>query len=448
MGMLKMRNYYCPACFFYLFLLTTFLPSNATIYVNGGDFSNTSVYYHPGTTLGVVSLPADFGIALVVGEKQYIAVLQYLPENKYLCRPYGKKAAKEASSLVVPNGTDFVPFGSPPIALLAWRGGNCTFVDKARHAQQLNPNIKFLIVANTEEDLIPMEAGPSTNEETGNGDWIDLALLSVTDSVGGMLQELATTANRPTSNPVIIHIRGDYPAGYLSANMLQQLLLTAIFVLCMFMSLMGYLVFSFVQNNNGTRGRSVIRLGQRGSASTGEVKQVLTVEEMEHYFMVKEEEGSDGEGVPNDKDHLQDHSSSSCCTVPNCAICLGGDDEGPPETAATTTLTGWLELPCQHTFHAACVVPWLTERHAQCPLCKFNVYEHVKELKGFGKDKAVSEEHEEAATTTHTNVLQRSMLSLGNVFRSRWTLVDEGEGVGDEGGEQAAAAEVELPEIA
>lgn len=31
------------------------------------------------------------------------------------------------------------------------------------------------------------------------------------------------------------------------------------------------------------------------------------------------------------------------------------------------------QLPCQHEFHTECIIPWLTERHSCCPLCKSNV---------------------------------------------------------------------------
>jgi len=34
-------------------------------------------------------------------------------------------------------------------------------------------------------------------------------------------------------------------------------------------------------------------------------------------------------------------------------------------------------LPCSHRFHEPCLIPWLTERHASCPLCKFDVLQHI-----------------------------------------------------------------------
>lgn len=46
-----------------------------------------------------------------------------------------------------------------------------------------------------------------------------------------------------------------------------------------------------------------------------------------------------------------------------CAICI-------EEFAQGDKLR---QLPCQHEFHTECIIPWLTERHPCCPLCKSNV---------------------------------------------------------------------------
>lgn len=56
---------------------------------------------------------------------------------------------------------------------------------------------------------------------------------------------------------------------------------------------------------------------------------------------------------PYDKD--ADHHS--------CAICIEEYQVG--ETLRV--------LPCSHKFHTECIVPWLTERQASCPLCKYDV---------------------------------------------------------------------------
>jgi len=49
-----------------------------------------------------------------------------------------------------------------------------------------------------------------------------------------------------------------------------------------------------------------------------------------------------------------------------CAICL--DDEVPKAFSV---------LPCQHRFHTECIIPWLTERHANCPLCKYDMRQYA-----------------------------------------------------------------------
>ena len=47
-----------------------------------------------------------------------------------------------------------------------------------------------------------------------------------------------------------------------------------------------------------------------------------------------------------------------------CAICLEPLVGGRGDAHGRTTA-----LPCAHTFHAACIRPWLSE-HAECPTCR------------------------------------------------------------------------------
>jgi hypothetical protein len=54
-----------------------------------------------------------------------------------------------------------------------------------------------------------------------------------------------------------------------------------------------------------------------------------------------------------------------------CAICLGEFDDDEDDAMAI--------LPCQHKFHTSCITPWLTERQSKCPLCKFDVLQHIRE---------------------------------------------------------------------
>jgi hypothetical protein len=74
--------------------------------------------------------------------------------------------------------------------------------------------------------------------------------------------------------------------------------------------------------------------------------QVHELEEEEHEILPEDAEGE-----------------STCC----CAICL---DEFEHKEKLRV-------LPCRHKFHEMCLVPWLTEWHSSCPLCKYDVFEHI-----------------------------------------------------------------------
>jgi len=82
-------------------------------------------------------------------------------------------------------------------------------------------------------------------------------------------------------------------------------------------------------------------------------EQVRTLDEEE---FSTSESGEEGGGESN---------GDSCC----CCICL---EEFEHKEKVRV-------LPCGHKFHEDCLIPWLTERDASCPLCKMDVLEHVLE---------------------------------------------------------------------
>ena len=75
----------------------------------------------------------------------------------------------------------------------------------------------------------------------------------------------------------------------------------------------------------------------------------------------------------NHKEDQEELVSSDALVPAHCAICLEDFEEGTSQERPR------IVLPCQHVYHADCILPWLTERSGTCPLCKFDVYQHVQE---------------------------------------------------------------------
>ena len=301
--------------FFVAVLLAVgFGPVKATVFVENNTFA---------------SLPALFGRYMHQGAR-YQARLQYLHDDPYLCHS------------VDANATSFIPPApvptinvTPPVVLLASRG-ECAFQRKAMYAEAIDRNVEFLIVYNLnldgEDTLVPMYS------EYGD---TRLALLSVTHRTGMILKEFlkAQSESVLADGGPIIGLDSAPPDGLATLEDLQNMLLSALGFFFMMISFSACMIVCAGTVQGHPR---VAAVSRRDS--------LLTVSQAQTFVATEAVEE-----VAEDQDN-------------SCAVCLEDIQPGTSEL---------IVLPCKHRFHTDCIVPWLTERQAKCPLCKFDVLEHV-----------------------------------------------------------------------
>ena len=149
-------------------------------------------------------------------------------------------------------------------------------------------------------------------------------------------------------------------------------------------------------------GRIVLFAGGPGIRHTEGLARMIRVDKLttDQVLLLDEEEFDAPEDQGDDEDN-------ACC-----AICL---EEFEHKEKVRV-------LPCGHKFHGDCLVPWLTERHASCPLCKMDVLKHVKELEAKNKkDKNIEEGLDDSAS----QATQSSHTPRNFWYRLRgWSLVD------------------------
>jgi hypothetical protein len=305
-----------------------------------------------------------------------------------------------------------------PIVLLASRG-NCPFQRKAAVAESIDESVKFLFVYNynmnglpeEEDTLVPMYS------QFGN---TRLVLLSLTHRAGVGIKKYLSEQSEAVRNMggPIIRFDAQPPAGIFTAEDVQSMLLSAIGLFFMLISFMGCMLI-LAGTYGHMQGQRIVFAGPEGA---GGGRRLLTEEEV-HSLTTQtgfseekpaarttgEEEGQsiDEEGSPHEEEH-------------SCAVCI--DDF---TTDAVLTV-----LPCGHKFHTDCIVPWLTERQSKCPLCKFDVLEHIRERRN--------------AENSNGEVTGRRPVLWDRLFRYRWThLTGEDDGLAHDR-TAIAATEMEL----
>jgi Ring finger domain len=351
-------------------------PAQASLYVNNITYP---------------TLPALFGRYMVDG-KTYEARLQYFHENPYLCDIDEKTLQK----FVPPTGgIQISHFGGSnltiyeeSVALLVVRG-NCPFQKKASIAELIHDSIKVLLIANFNLDNIPEEDETLVPMYSQYGD-TRLVLLSISHATGQALKKYLSEMPTDVSKlgGPIIQFDSIPPYGLLTEGDLESMMFSALGIFFMLISFTGCLVIltgtyhQLLLNQNGGR-NPITAATQRRLLTEAEVQQFTSsLTERTNVANNNEEEEAIPSRSSSSVPTLMSPNSGTNSLIDNdeivddveadqCAVCLGEFDTNEDETIAI--------LPCQHKFHTTCITPWLTERQSKCPLCKFDVLQHIRD---------------------------------------------------------------------
>ena len=76
-----------------------------------------------------------------------------------------------------------------------------------------------------------------------------------------------------------------------------------------------------------------------------------------------------------------------------CPVCLGALETGDEMK----------KLPCEHTFHPKCIIPWLQKTNS-CPLCRHELPTDDEDYEKFKKQKARAKQREHDLETLHDSM--------------------------------------------
>jgi len=276
------------------------------------------------------------------------------------------------------------PSDGLPVALLVERG-SCTFWEKAEEASKLGDAVQYVIVYDNEmsADLVPM-----SSEFPSNMTLFFVSMMSGHEIRDLILKKMISGyPYDPETSGLLVEIDGKSPPLPVGYGDGPHLNLAAYFLAAM-SGFLAFLVFfgcilifaqcGWIIAHPDERGRIVLfgggarpNFGGGGRVETAKhlltMEQVMSLEEIEYEADSGEKGGDNDNDDDNENDGddigVDEEGSSSCC----CAICI---DEFEDKEKAR-------RLPCRHMFHEDCLIPWLTERHASCPMCKFDVLQHI-----------------------------------------------------------------------
>eukprot|EP00535_Pseudo-nitzschia_heimii_P000281 CAMPEP_0197185436 /NCGR_PEP_ID=MMETSP1423-20130617/11905_1 /TAXON_ID=476441 /ORGANISM="Pseudo-nitzschia heimii, Strain UNC1101" /LENGTH=527 /DNA_ID=CAMNT_0042636491 /DNA_START=188 /DNA_END=1771 /DNA_ORIENTATION=+ len=341
--------------------------------------------------------------------------------------------ALDSSMMIKKNSTidwfkDIEPLPPPrdglPIALLVERG-MCTFYEKAVMASKYGPSVKYVIIYDDEitDDLVPM----SSEYET------DMTLLFVSAKTGRFLEDKIYAGQRYAD------FGADDNSTYLGFNLIIQMdgvspvlaspypgLNMAAYFLAAMSGFLAFLIFfgcllvcaqcGCITAAPDEHGRIVLFAGGPGIRHTEGLARMIRVDKLtvDQVMLLDEEEYEAPSSEGGD-----DGDSSGCC-----AICL---DEFEDKEKVRV-------LPCGHKFREDCLIPWLTQRHASCPLCKMNVLKYVQEIEKKNKVDSVDSVEKKFESieapdgspddTASSSTTQNSSRARSFLYRLRgWSLV-------------------------
>jgi hypothetical protein len=179
--------------------------------------------------------------------------------------------------------------------------------------------------------------------------------------------------NDPVSSGILVELDGKSP---ILSPPIPELNVAAYFLAAM-SGFLAFLIFfgcilicaqlGFITAQPDERGRIVLFAGGQGARNLAIRVIRNNLLTRDQVFALEEEDF-----VSATNENGENNNEACCC----CAICL---DEFENKEMVRV-------LPCKHRFHEDCLIPWLTERHASCPLCKFDVMQYVLEKEGNKSD--------------------------------------------------------------